>query len=73
MCKKYGIIIGFDCDTFGSRQFPDLQGQLSLRQGQLHTLVLDNEYTQTILYKSETLESELDMPTDYSPLIPLYP
>lgn len=61
----YGTAIDFDCGTFGSRQFPDSQDQLLLRQVHLCTLVLDIEYPQAIPYRAETSENELDMATDY--------
>ena len=65
--KRFHVFIDFGDSSFGSRKFPDLKGQLLLRQVHLCNLVLDNEYPQAIPHRTETSESELDMPTDYHP------
>ena len=65
--KRFYVFIDFGDSSFSSRKFPDLKGQLLLRQVHLCNLVLDNECPQAIPHRTETSESELDMPTDYHP------
>ena len=65
--NRFHVFIDFGDRTFGSSKFPDLKGQLLLRHMHLCNLVLDCEYPQAIPHRTETSESELDMPTDYHP------
>ena len=61
--KKVYVFIDFGDSSFASRKFPDLKGQLLLRQVHFGNLVLDNEYPHAMPHRTETSESELDMPT----------
>ena len=65
--KRFHVFINFGRSTFGSSKFPDLKDQLLLGQVHLYNLMLDSEYPQAIPHRTETSESELDMPTDYHP------
>ena len=65
--NRFHVFIDLGDRTFGSSKFPDLKGQLLLRHMHLCNLVLDCEYPQAIPHRTETSESELDMPTDYHP------
>ena len=68
--KREGIVIDFQKNVVRSCHFPTLQVQLNLHQASMCTLVLDNDYPQTIPYPA-TVKPELDMPTDYDPSLEL--